>query len=281
MTRTLSTVLALGIVFVLAAGSAQADLILLESFDYGPQDNTTKFLKDSNNHDGGTGWADEWKEASGNGVRLDTVETTQPYPAGSPLTSVGSRIEDAHSGGSSQREMTNTINMNVEEDLYFSALVNWSTGAAFRAEFFQNTGPNFHVRWTPFDIDTSGNLKTGVFGLSSGSVSLTSGVDYLVVGKLDKGSNPDKAYLSVFQVSSPGSYLTEPTTWQISDSDTSGVVMDFFRITTESVGASTPASIIDEIRMGTTYADVVVPAPAALPAGLALLAMTACLRRRK
>lgn len=283
--RNMRPVVAIALLSMVSfVGSAQAALQLYEPFDYGPQDNATKFLKGDNDHNGGTGWANEWKANSGNpestgGVRLDLAEVTQPYPAGTNLTSTGGRIENDFGGGSSDRAMTTAINMNTPGDLYFSALVNWSTGAAFRAEFVRSS--DGVVRWTPFDIDASGNVKTGVVGLGSGSVALSSGVDYLFVGKIDRvaGGGADTASLSIFEVSSPGAFLTAPVTWDVTGAGASGVVMDLFRLTMDN-GTT---SIVDEIRLGTTYADVVgiVPAPAALPAGLLCLASIAARRRRR
>ena len=68
-------------------------LLLSESFDYGAQDNSTKFLRGDNDHDGGSGWFGEWKAVSGDpdgtgGIRLDLSETSIAFPGTSNLASV-------------------------------------------------------------------------------------------------------------------------------------------------------------------------------------------------
>lgn len=267
---------------ILVPASLDATVLLTESFDYGTTDSDTKFLRGDNDHNGGTGWADEWKAVSGDpdatgGIRLNTTAAvTQSYPAGTDLVGTGSRISDSF-GGTSERQMTTTIDMSDPGDLYFSALVNWTTGSSATADFRRSS--DGITRWTAFDIDSSGNVKAGVFGLSAGSVSLTTGVDYLIVGKLERnsGSTDDIASLSVFQVSSPGSFLSEPVSWDLTHSSSSGVVMDFFRVSAGGGGTS----IIDEVRLGTTYADVVgVPEPSSA-ALLGLGGLVLVSRRRR
>ena len=234
-------------------------LLLSESFDYGAQDNSTKFLRGDNDHDGGSGWFGEWKAVSGDpdgtgGIRLDLSETSIAFPGTSNLASVGGQIKNNGGGGQSQREMSEPLEMNGLGDLYFSALVNWSSGAAFRAEFLQ-TLP-LAVRWTPFNIDSSGQVRTGVTNLSASSVALSDGVDYVIVGKLERngGAVSDIASLSVFPVSNPGDFLTEPASWDVVHStDASGVVLNALRVSASNANDS----VIDEIRLGDSYADVV------------------------
>ncbi|MGB1128446.1 MAG: hypothetical protein ACPG4K_00250 [Haloferula sp.] len=239
--------------------TVQGTLLLSESFDYYPlasPSSSTKFLRGDSNHNGGIGWADEWKAVSGDpdatgGLRLDLAETSIPYPGATTLSSEGGQINDGFSG-TSQRLMTTPIDMNAAGDLYFSALVRWSGSAAFSVSF-RRSSDNI-TRYTPFTIDSSGLVQTGIFNLSATAVALVDGEDYLIVGKLERNDpGVDIASLSVFPVSGPGSFLTEPVAWDVvHDTDTSGVVLDALRVT--GSGAST---VVDEIRLGDSYADVV------------------------
>lgn len=231
-------------------------LLLSESFDYGSPDNTTKFLRGDNKHSGGTGWADKWMAVSGDleasgGIRLDTAENSVSYPGLSSLTSAGGQIHDPF-GGASQRLMRTPIDMKADK-VYFSALVRRSGTGALSVGFHRSS--DGISRYTAFAIDLSGRASTGITKLSDASVALSDGVDYLMVGKLESrsGENPDIASLSVFPISNPGNFLVEPTKWDVvEETQFSGVVLDTLRVT-----SSGNAAVIDEIRLGDSYADVV------------------------
>jgi hypothetical protein len=251
--RSIARMVGLGCLLAGASAALNGALLVSESFDYGALDATTKFLRTANGHNGGTGWAAAWAEVSTNGLRLDTAATSIDYPGATSLSSAGGQINDGFSGAS-QRLMTTPVDMDVAGDVYFSALVRWSGTASFSVDLRRTS--DSVSRYTLFSVDSSGNVKTGVADLSDSSVALVDGEDTLIVGRLVRPSSIvklDVAYLSVFPLSGSGQFLTEPSQWDVvHDADKSGVVLDALRIT-----GSGNATVIDEIRMGDSYADVV------------------------
>ena len=253
---------AVATLLAVSLSQGNAALTAYEGFNYGTHDNTTKFLRDANNHNGGSGWAGEWKEEVGNGIRLDVSETTQTYPAGTDLVGIGGRIENDGSAGTSRRQLSSSLGSTS----YFSALINWSTGADFSIKLGNTT----HVRWTPLSVNTSGELRTGGddvsgpnYGLTTGDVQLTAGTDYLVVGRRTSSGSDRTVVVSVFEVGSPGTFLTEPVSWDLSTTFSSGVALSHLDVEAENGNTS----VIDEIRFGDSYADVVgvlVPEPGSL-----------------
>lgn len=257
-----------------------AALLVHEPFDYGTQTNTTKFLRGDNDHNGGIGWADEWKAVSGDpestgGLRLDLSEVTQSYPAGTDLVGSGGRIENDFGAGESRRQFSSSLGSTS----YFSALINWTTGGDFSIQMGNTT----NVRWTPFSVNTVGELRTGAddvtgtFGFGAGFVQLTSGTDYLVVARRTSVGSDRTLVASVFEVGSPGSFLTEPVSWDLTKTITSGVALSHLDVDADS-GTT---GIIDEIRIGDTYADVVgVPEPQSMIL-VGLAGMSLMMRRRR
>ena len=251
--RSIARMVGLGCLFAGASAALNGALLVSESFDYGSLNNATKFLKIDNNHNGGTGWAGAWEAATANGVRLATAVTSIDYPAETTLESVGGQISNTSGAASSSRELSSPISLAGGADLYVSALVNWTAGSSIKLDLTRNT-PTDISRFTAFSIDSAtGELKTGITALSTSAGTLTAGVDYLIVVKLERngGSTPDVTSVSYFEVDNPGSFLTEPTSWDASASGGSGVVHKYLRVT---MGATAQ---LDEIRIGETYADVV------------------------
>ena len=251
--RSIARMVGLGCLLAGASAALNGALLVSESFDYGTLNDTTKFLRTTNAHNGGTGWAAAWEEVSANGIRLDKVATSIDYPDATSLNSAGGQINDGVSG-TSQRLMTTPVDMDAAGDVYFSALVRWSGTASFAVDLRRTS--DSVSRYTLFSVDSSGNVKTGVENLSDSSVALVDGEDTLIVGRLVRPSSIvklDVAYLSVFPLSGSGQFLTEPSRWDVvHDADKSGVVLDALRIT-----GNGDATVIDEIRMGDSYADVV------------------------
>ena len=250
--RSIARMVGLGCLLAGASAALNGALLVSESFDYGTQTSTTKFLRTAQGHNGGTGWAAAWAEATGNGVRLDTAETSIDYPVETTLESVGGQISNTSSGASSARELSSPISLNGGADLYVSALVNRTAGSSIKLDLARNNATDLS-RFTAFTIDGTGVLKTGVSGLSTSAGTLDAGKDYLIVAKLERngGSTPDVASVSYFEVASPGSFLTEPTTWDASASAGSGVVHKYLRVTMGTTAK------LDEIRIGESYAEVV------------------------
>jgi len=236
----------LGCLLAGASASLNGALLVSESFDYGARasSSTTKFLRADNNHNGGTGWAGAWDAVSGNGARLNTtVVDSIDYPVETTLESVGGRIEES-SGGSSRRVFDSAL----PATSYFSCLINWSAGT-----MRVGIGDGANSRWVPLTVASDGKLRVvGYNNSSTGFVQLSAGVDYLVVSRRTSAGNARTLVTSVFEVNSPGAFLTEPTTWDMTTTVTSGVAMARL-----DAVAGSGAKNIDEIRIGESYADVV------------------------
>ncbi|QHI67990.1 hypothetical protein [Tichowtungia aerotolerans] len=237
----------------LAVGSASATLLVTESFDYGTVNNTTKFLRGANNYVGGTGWGtNEWKALIGDpdtgiGVRLETPgPVTQEYPSSTRLYGRGSRINEAYEGASRR-----AFDVALPDTSYMSCLINWGGGT-----MSIQMGNGTYVRWQPLNVDASGKLRVGRTDtqLSAEFVQLTAGTDYMVVARRTTEDGTRVLVTKVFEVSNPGDFLSEPVNWDLTNSIISGVAMSHLDVTAGENGYS---KIIDEIRIGTTYDDVV------------------------
>lgn len=249
--RTLAFASSLLFIISLARASTPvSELRVYESFNYGTHNNSTKFLRGANDHNGGSGWADEWKAVSSDedttgGVRMDLAEIS--IQSETSLTSAGGRVSDSN-GGYSRREFSSPVG-----DLYFSALINWGAGSTMS----MNLGNTTHNRWMAFDINSDGHLKIGVSSLGSEFYALNSGTDYLVVGRRTSVGNERTIVASVFETNDPA-LLTNPnptdsTGWYLTSSASSSVTLSHLDL---EVGGSGTA-MIDEIRFGTTYESVV------------------------
>jgi len=234
----------LGCLLAGASAALNGALLVSESFDYGPTTDITKKLTAANDHNSGTGWADEWVAVSG-GIRLETPgPITQNYPPLTTLAATGSRINDAF-GGSSRREFVSAL----PDTSYFSCLINWS-GGTMRV----GIGDGANSRWLPLTVASDGKLRVdGYNNLSTEYVELSPGVDYMVVSRRTSSGSDRTLVTSVFAVDTPGAFLTEPTSWDMTTSVTSGVQMARLDV----VAGGSGAKIIDEIRIGESYAEVV------------------------
>jgi len=242
--RSIARMVGLGCLLAGASAALNGALLVSESFDYGSTTATSKKLIAANDHDGGTGWAGEWVAVSG-GIRLETPSPiTQNYPSLTTLAATGSRINDAF-GGSSRREFVSSL----PGTSYFSCLINWSGGT-----MSVGIGDGANSRWVPLTVASDGKLRVdGYQNLSTEFVQLSAGVDYMVVSRRTSAGSNRTLVTSVFEVNSPGAFLTEPTTWDMTTTVTSGVAMARL----DAVAGGGSANIIDEIRIGESYAEVV------------------------
>lgn len=140
---------------------------------------------------------------------------------------------------------------------YLSFLARTSEpNSSFRLEF----GNEQFSRWMPFKLNTDGSLETGLYnGYEGNEVSLPGAwkpnTTYLIVARFRSGV-PDFSNLSVFDLEDEErSFLTEPVDhedWRLSSPQNTGATLNRLVITASNQGVS-----IDELRIGTTYGDVV------------------------
>ena len=176
-----------------------------------------------------------------------------------------------------RRNLANSIDMDVAQTVYFSALI--------RREDATNGGGTEHSQYLRFNNASGtrligiGNSSTEDFRLAlnntdydSATVDFQIGVDYLVVGKMTLNPSGTADILEGHLFTS-GDALVEPVSWHHSTSaDVSGVLTQL-QLNPQRRGGRT---FIDEIRIGDTFSDVtVVPEPVSASligiGGLALL----------
>ncbi|NJL31302.1 MAG: PEP-CTERM sorting domain-containing protein [Phycisphaerales bacterium] len=250
-----SVALAIGLGTTLAAGTAQADLLVYEGFDYA---DGSALLAQS----GGSGWGGAWLADWGGGVSVNTPSLTY-----GDLDVLGNRAVSASESG-----YVRALALPAESVVYFSGII--KTGASV---------PNY----IGFGLD-SGSIGGVFFGKGGGStfwqieklwggtsanstVRVTPDQTVLLVGKVEyTGANQVTASLWV----NPTTAM-EPGSADATYATTAGTFNRFF-----VMGNSYEA---DEIRIGTTFADVtpgmLVPEPASL--GLLAVGGLIMLRRRR
>ena len=261
MTRR--TVMA-GLIFLLGlAGPSWAELIAYEGFDYAAD----SLLYPGRN--GGTGWARQWVDYA----TPDSVIRSGSLP-NTLVPSTGDYLDlEPSDGGQIYRQTSSALSLGEEVTYYMSYLIQPEIENAGRIYLNPNNWGNL---WILLD-----NGKPGIYnGSADWGEQRTPQTDaFLMVLKVvGHETGADEFYLQMF---GPSDTLVEPTTWEMQ--------------TTATVAAKTAGCVIyivgpsgdyranyllDEIRIGTTWNDVVgVPEPASL----ALLAGGAVLgvRRRR
>ena len=238
---------------------------------------------------GGTGWGGAWVDPDAD-VLLATDNGTLTYPAGLTLTPTGTRIEITANTTSSEatRLLGTTMNLATNSQTWYSsALFNRSaiTGESAGVSFIRTT--DNVVRWF-YGIDANGNFKVAVdpSQTSQSAVSLfTAAINttYLVVARIrtntGAGGN-DEVFLKIF---APGDTVAEPLNdagWDLVSNGNSGVILNQVRL--DFTNATGQKNQFDELRIGTTFADVsgVIPEPATASL-LALGALVPLFARRR
>jgi hypothetical protein len=248
--KTFATLLAAS----LTAGLLHAAPIASESLSYNAlSDGATLGAASADwTDDGALGGHELLDSNSGAGASLGAA-LTAGYVAGNSTFSESARRSIWNLQG-------NTLSLEAGPH-YISFLAHTNGADSFRFEF----GNDSYNRWMPFKVNNDGSVETGVGNFSaSNAVSAPSlwqaDTTYLVVAKFDPAGG-DKSLLSFYDLSDPAAaYLTEPATdgdWLLNAGFSSGVSLDRLTITASQGGVS-----FDEIRIGSSYADVL-PMPAA------------------
>lgn len=241
---------------------------------------------------GGTGWTGAWANPPTNGTITFAAQNLS-YNAG----------QLAIDGGGSAALVTVTANannlfgsrgfVNQTGTVYFSFLFRTATSAGPNNDFFQfgldsgNVNPRVSLGHS--STDTTSNTNTEFFSRAGTDPndSAFSGVDtfidttYFVVGRATRGTgnyNNVTLYFNPTTATEPVSGVTSSV-----DSGVANLNTFVFRIARSEAGDS---FLFDELRIGTTYADVVVVAPipepwSALLLGAAGLSAVVWLRRRR
>ena len=240
-----------------------------------------------NGLNGGTGWGGN---AFTDGDALPTIAATTTslaYPTGVPLTPAGGRIATTADATNNPAYRLLGTTMSLAEDggvFYSSALFRSSAVAGELASVLFDRDSST-IRWY-YGIDNTGRFSVAVDPSNTAqraysTTTTVANTTYLLVAMLRNNTGPggnDEVFLKIFQEGSP---IVEPATdaaWDLTAHGNSGVVLNRVRLSfTNAAGQSNE---FDELRIGTTFADVTgipEPATAALVAGAAL----ALARRRR
>jgi hypothetical protein len=253
--------------------SVQAALLEYEGFDY-----PAALGSSLNGQNGGTGWGAAWADAD-NDTRIDSANTSLAYPAGVGFTPSGSRIELTATDSSVQatRALGTSMNLNSSSNVFYaSALFQTSavTGQTSGIDFFDGAS---NLRWR-FGINGAGNFFVGMdpnqaSQLATSTTTLTPNTTYLLVSKMSTGTGTnglDQVFLKVYDASSIVG--NEPTLaeWDLTASGGSSVTLISARLNMANGAGQT--NYFDELRIGTTWADVVNPVPIPEPGTISLLA---------
>lgn len=257
--------------------AARAAIIAYDSFNSYTANSTL------NGDNGGTGWSGAW--SSNSSVIVESPTTALSYAGGAVAVNGGAnavQIPDVNGDGIISREFSSQSGA-----LYFSFLYREDARAGTATNFLQFALNNdaaingsgaivaseavgeFGVRLT----NLTGTQTTG----NSATPTIDVGTTYFVVAKLYKSaSNYDRMSLFVNPTS-----LTEPGTpsaTSITDIGISSV--SFFSVRTANLAAG-DQTLFDELRVGTSFADVVIPEPTTWALLATGLATTVILRRRR
>jgi hypothetical protein len=261
-----------------------------ELFDYDPFAYVGTAL---DGQSGGTGWSGAWTNTTTTGDTLsnDGVSLSNPASFQPPLAaagSSGSRVITGGISGSSSRLLSQSVNLSLDGTVrYASALFRKNTPNGtvttdnILLEFVDATG---NRRWG-FGIEGAGDKPwlNANGSITPGGPSVTVGDPYFLVAKIvSSASGLDTAFLKVFGTGYDAQVpFAEPTIWDATLTETTAANLDRIRIRIDAGNAVGTPGEVDEIRIGTTWADVVsVPEPSsATLLGLPFLAAIA--RRRR
>ncbi len=259
------------LLFVLALGArAHAGLISYDGFDY----SSTAL----NGQNGGTGWNGGWfnTASTDNVLSNDGVSLSYPVPFEAPLTtpvSIGSHVKTGGVGANSSRLLSQTIPLNVDGTTAFvSALIrkNRPNGEVnndnILLEFADSAG---NRRWGMGIEGTTDKPWLNANGSTtpSGGPAVTVGDTYFLVAKIVSSAvGMDTAYLKVFGTGYSSLVpFDEPTTWDATQTQTTGAILDRIRLRIDAGNTSALPGEVDDIRIGTTWGDVVgVPEPSTM-----------------
>jgi len=221
-----------------------------------------------NGLNGGTGWAGAWSNADGD-VTLANTNASLAYPASTNLTSSGGRLQlgTADTSATATRLLSTGMSLSPNgNNFYSSALINISAiGQSAIVQFQDNSG---NIRWN-YGINAAGNFTVGVAPENAGQNAIIAntvaelGTTYLVVARIrtNTAAGNDEVFLKIFDPSDAVSMPLDDSGWDASANGNSGVTLTRTNLVFGNAGGQ--ALQFDELRIGTTFADVAgVPEPA-------------------
>ncbi len=263
------TLQSLLLIFLLSLGSygiSRGQAILYEDFNYTPPANI-----------GGNGNAgsssNNWTThsvTSGQTTTIDVVNGNLSYPG--LIAPNGYKVSMFGNGNLTSRDVNRAFT-STSNVLYFSVLLNVvdNSGITTTGDYFMHFGATAGTSVTVFgarlgakQVNSGANYRFIIQNTSGGSPNFTEfaqdlsfGTTYLVVVKYNKSASPTMATLWV----NPGNLGGSEPTGGVTNSSGTSTFSTFASICLRN-NATTPKVEIDEIRIGTNWADVT-PAGAA------------------
>lgn len=260
------------LVSLAAATPANAALLAYDPFDYAVGDLT--------GNSGGTGWSAAWAART----EMDVVAASLSYSKGEITASGGSAAAQITSLiGSAQDNVANRTFAPQTGDVYFSVLFKPAAGLDTNdfLQFIVNDDTDLHNAGS---VGLRNSTENGFFArirTSSADTNAKSNVQavlgntYLLVGKFFKSAGGSYDKMSVWV---DPQTLAEPAASATVMSSSGSATVSYLTMRTSDMEVGDQFQF-DELRIGTTWADVV-PEPATLTL-LALGAVVAALRGRR
>jgi len=182
---------------------------------------------------GGRGWTGSWGVLSGDGLAI-----------------MNRQIDQTGGTHSSTRELTNRFSLDGS-DMYFSFVARTDAAGSFSFNLKQ-TSPGPYVRWA-FSRNADGSVTVnggGAFASSAAGV-FAADTEYLVVSRFKTAG--DIGCFKLFNTSDPRDYTNEPAVWDVTVDGNSGVTIDHL-----DIEVSAGHVLLDDVRIGSSYADVAV-----------------------
>lgn len=234
-------------------------LVAYEDFDYAGGASLTAEATN-----GGTGWAADWKAATGVAASHTTSGTCKSLHFGqSPdlVAGNGTHVWTESEKGN-QRDYSSAIDLTTES-LYLTALVRayagTSSGGASEAD----------LRFELFDgAGATGNMRANV-GISDGTLFASAATDGYLAGDTNANAFADNTtYLMVMKrdgngihaslIEADGLYSTlesEPVSWQVTESGATGADLKSIRMLTDGDGDG--GLRVDELRIATSWSTAI------------------------
>ena len=229
------------LMLVISPGRVAAVLLAKETFNYTAGTGL-------NGLSGGTGWgANAWVATDGGGWT-----STSPGLSAAGVTSLDNCAKSGTTSGGTRtatRKLSFTNSVGV---VYLGVLLRYDTGGGENG-FVQMIGD---VNRNPFRINWGVNGTWGVSGMSgtvgtfnatvSSGIAVVAGQPVLAVLKMDLGAKTAALFINQTTEGTPNAIATS-TTWSM--------------FHTISIRSASGGATMDDLRLGTTYADVVVIPP--------------------
>lgn len=246
---------------ILSSESAEGTIVPTESFAYSTGDLTGQ---------GGWSGSSNWDVESGN----------LTYPASCSLVASGNRATINGGGGSVNRSLGATLDFDSQNTYYVSFLVRKDAIPETSSEYLWLSLRDSSSYKATMGIGSSENVLLGSNtggGFNVSTSTIAGSTDYLYVAKMVTASSGDEHYFATVYGPSETVPATETTSWDVTFSSAITGTANSLRLETGSNGYYT----VDQIRIGTSWANVTVPEPNTLIMllGLAGIGLIGCSRR--